>query len=310
MGHDHPTVLCDQALDRRLWFAVGLNALITAGEVIGGILSGSLALLSDAAHNFGDVAAIALAIWTRRLSRRPPTVRHTFGLHRTEVVAALANAVSLIAVTALIAREAIERLLHPEPVVQGIMLAVALVALAANVASMLLLRRHDHRDVNMRGAFLHMAQDALASVAVVVAALFARTAAGPYVDCAAALLVGLVVLRGALLLVRETLSTILEGVPPDLDIVQLAERVGAAFAPARLHHVHVWEIGPRQRLLTAHVTLGAAMDGHGIEALLARIKALLHEEWGIDHATIEPEVGECDNPDVLGRCQDTGEPPR
>lgn len=304
MSHDHaPTAIVDGALDRRLWAAAALNAAITLAELVGGLVSGSLALLSDAAHNLSDVVAVVLALWARRLSRRPPTIRHSYGFKRVEVLAAMVNALSLVGVTVLIAREAVDRLLHPQPVAQGIMLAVALVALGANAGSVLLLRRHDGDDVNVRSAFLHMAQDALASLAVVVAALFAHTAAGPYVDPAAALLVGLVVLRSALSLAWQTLATILEGTPGDVNIQELAERVSAAFAPARLHHVHVWEIGPKQRLLTAHVSLGQDMDGRAIEAFLGRIKAFLHDEWDIDHATLEPEVAGCDEPALLGRWQ-------
>ena len=301
MSHGHEHAAGDGALDRRLWATAALNVAITVTEILGGLLSGSLALLSDAAHNLGDVVAVVLAILARRLGARPPTVRHTYGLKRAEVVAALVNAVLLIGVTVLIAREAVVRLLHPQPVAQGIMLGVALVALVANVGSVLLLGGHDRDDVNVRSAFLHMAQDALASLAVVVAALLAHTAVGPYVDPAAALLVGLAVLRSALSLAWQTLSTILEGVPRDVDIVELADRVGEAFAPARLHHVHVWEIGPRQRLLTAHVSLGGAMDGRAIEALLSRLKVFLHDRWEISHATIEPEVEGCEHPELLGR---------
>ena len=288
-------------MDRRLWVTAALNVAITSAEFIGGLLSGSLALLSDAAHNLSDVVAIVVALLARRLGRRPPTTRHTFGLKRVEVVAALVNAVTLIAVTVLIAREAVGRLLHPEPVTQGIMLVLGLVALGVNVGSALLLWRHDKKDVNVRGAFLHMAQDALASLAVVVAALFAHTAAGPYVDAGVALLVGLVVLRSALSLAWQTLSTILEGVPADVDIVDLASRVDRTFAPASLHHVHVWEIGPDQRLLTAHVTVGREMSGRDIESLLSQLKEFLHDQWEINHATLEPEVLGCEQPELLGR---------
>ena len=302
MSHLHdPVGIANGALDRRLCAAAALNVVITLAELVGGLLSGSLALLSDAAHNLSDVVAVVVALWARRLSRRPATVRHSYGFKRAEVVAALVNAVSLVGVTVLIAREAVVRLLHPEPVAQGIMLTVALVALGANVGSVLLLRRHDRDDVNVRSAFLHMAQDALASLAVVAAAVFAHTPAGPYLDSAAALFVGLVVLRSALSLAWETLSTILEGAPRDVDIADLADRVGRAFAPARLHHVHVWAIGPKQRLLTAHLALGKEMDGRAIEAFLGRVKGFLHEEWNIDHATLEPEVVGCEDPALLGR---------
>jgi len=153
----------------------------------------------------------------------------------------------------------------------------------------------------VRGAFLHMAQDAVAFFTVVVAALLVRTGIGRYVDSVAALLVGLVVLRSALSLVWQTLSTILEGVPGDVDIVDLADRVHRAFAPARLHHIHVWELSPTQRLLTAHVTVTQDMSGLAIESFLSRLKAFLHEQWEINHATIEPEVAACAEPELLGR---------
>jgi len=299
MSHSHDAP--DGRLDARLWAAATLNVGITAAEVAGGLLSGSLALLSDAAHNASDVVAVVLALWARRVGRRPPTMRHSYGFKRTEVIVALANAASLVGVTVLIGQEAILRLLHPEPVARGTMLAVASVALGANVASVLLLRRHERDDVNVRSAFLHMAQDALASLAVVLAALFAHTPAGVYLDPVAALVVGLVVLRSALSLARETLRTLLEGTPPDVHIAELAAAVDRAFAPARIHHVHVWEIGPRQRLLTAHLALGEEMDGRAIEALLGRVKAFLREGWSVDHATLEPEVRGCAEPALLGR---------
>ena len=301
MSDRHESFTSHGALDGRLWASAALNAAITLAEFVGGILSGSLALLSDAAHNLSDVVAIVLALMARRLGRRPPTIRHTYGLKRVEVVAALVNAVTLIAVTVLIAHQAVLRLLHPEPVAQGIMLVVALVALGANVSSALLLHQHDKGDVNVRGAFLHMAQDSVASLTVVVAALLARTGVGPYLDSVAALLVGLVVLRSALSLAWQTLSTILEGVPGDVDIVDLADRVHRAFAPACLHHIHVWELGPSQRLLTAHVTVGQDMSGLAIESFLSRLKAFLQEQWEINHATIEPEVAACTEPELLGR---------
>ena len=303
MAHaDKP--LNDGAMDSRLLISLGLNVVITVAEVIGGLMAGSLALLADAAHNLSDVAALGLAVGARRLGRRPPTLRHTYGFKRAEVIAALTNATTLVAVTALIARSAIARLQHPVPVDRGLMLAVALVALGANAGSVLLLRHHDTRDVNVRSAFLHLAQDALASLAVVVAALLAGTPFGLYLDPLAALLVGAVVLRGALLLVWETMMTLLEATPAGVDLDALVASVADRFSPARIHHVHLWEIAPGQRLLTAHVDLGQEMDGHGIEALFGRIKAMLNQEWGVNHATLEPEVFGCGNGDTLGRWED------
>ncbi len=303
MAHaDKPT--SDGGLDGRLLTSLGLNVVITVAEVAGGLMAGSLALLADAAHNLSDVAALGLALGARRLGRRPPTLRHTYGLKRAEVIAALTNAVTLVAVTALIARAAIERLQHPVPVDRGLMLVVALVALGANAGSVFLLRQHDSHDVNVRSAFLHLSQDALASLAVVIAALLAATPIGLYLDPVAALLVGALVLRGALSLVWETMLTLLEATPAGVDLDALVASVAERFPPARIHHVHLWEIAPGQRLLTAHVDLGQEMDGRGIEALFRGIKAMLNREWGVNHATLEPEVFGCGNGDTLGRWDD------
>jgi cobalt-zinc-cadmium efflux system protein len=295
---DHESIR-DGAMDRRLLASGALNVAITLAEFFGGLVSGSLALISDAAHNLSDVAVVALALWARRLGRRPPTARHTYGFKRGEVIAALVNAVALIAVSLVIGREALGRLLHPTSVDRGLMLAVALGALAANVGSMLLLRRHEEDDVNVRSAFLHMAQDALASLIVVAAALLAHTAVGPYVDPVAALIVVFAVLRSALSLVWETSSTLLEGAPPGVDLETLVREVKEAFPIVTLHHVHLWQIGPGQRLLTAHVGLTENLDGRSIEALFGEVKTFLHARWRVSHATLEPEVEGCGQGGVL-----------
>ncbi len=295
---DHEAVR-DGTMDRRLLASAALNVAITLAELFGGLWSGSLALISDAAHNLSDVAVVALALWARRLGRRLPTARHTYGFKRGEVIAALVNAVALIAVSLVIGHEALGRLLHPTSVDRGLMLAVALVALAANVGSMLLLRRHERDDMNVRGAFLHMAQDALASLVVVAAALLAHTAVGPYMDPVAALIVVFAVLRSALSLVWETFSILLEGAPADIDIDFVAREVNSAFPIVTLHHLHVWQNGPDQRLLTAHVALARNLDGRAIEALLGEVKTLLHERWRVTHATLEPEVEGCGQIQVL-----------
>jgi cobalt-zinc-cadmium efflux system protein len=291
--HHAPERPPGDALDRRLWLSAGLNVGITLAELVGGLLSGSLALLSDAVHNLSDVSTLGITIWTRRLGRRPASARYTYGLRRAEVLAALANAIVLIVVSALIGWQALVRLLSPTPVKQSIMLSVALVALVANFASALLLERHSDEDVNVRSAFLHLAQDTLASLAVVIAALLAGTRFGPYVDPAAALVVSFAVLRSVLSLLWETVSTLLEASPAHLDVEVIAMRVEERFVPAKLHHLHLWEVGPGQRVLTAHVGVAPEMNGQAIEALFRSIKALLREEWGVTHSTLEPEVEGC-----------------
>lgn len=288
-------------MDRRLVASAVLNGGITVAEAVAGVVSGSLALLSDAAHNLGDAGAVVLALVARRFARRPPTLRHTYGFKRVEVLAALVNAVVLIGSSVLIAREAVTRLLAPRSVEQGVMLVTGLVALAANGVSVWLLRRHEQDDLNVRSAFLHMVQDALASVAVVIAALLARTPVGMYVDPAAALLIAVVVLRSACKLVWETVSTLLEGAPVGMDLATVVSDLARTFPQVTLHHVHLWQNGPGERLMTAHVTLAAPLDGVAIESLFADIKDVLHRRWAIAHATLEPEVNGCGERELLGR---------
>jgi len=282
----------ENSLDRKLYVSAGLNVVIAGVEIVGGLAAGSLALLADALHNLTDVSALVLAIVARRLGRRPPSARHTYGLKRVEALSALANALVLLVITGFIAREAFRRLSHPQPVNRGLMLAVAVVAFFANLAAVLLLEKHSREDLNVKSVFLHLLQDALASLAVVAAALFATTSIGPYLDPVASLVVGFAVLYSATGIVWETLGTLVEGTPRGLDLEGLVRSVDERFAPARFHHVHVWEVGPGQRVLTAHVTV-RDMSVSASEQLFCRIREFLESAWSIGHATLEPEVNGC-----------------
>jgi cobalt-zinc-cadmium efflux system protein len=282
----------DRSLDRRLLLSALLNVVVTAAEAVGGLVAGSLALLADAAHNLSDVVALVLAILARVVGRRPPSAQHTYGLRRVEVLAALVNALALFVVTFFIAREALRRLLHPQPVRAGLMFAIALVALIVNVVSVVLLRKHERHDLNVKSAFLHLLQDAFVSLAVVFAALFARTPVGPYLDPVASLVVGFAVLFSAFSILWDSFGMLVEAVPRGLDVAELVQAVDGRFAPARMHHVHVWEVGPGQRVLTAHVSVPDVSVVES-EKLFDSVRRFLKERWSIEHATLEAEVNGC-----------------
>jgi cobalt-zinc-cadmium efflux system protein len=302
-SHNHAAVSGERrSLDRNLAFSIGLNALIVIVEVAGGLVSGSLALLSDALHNLTDVAALALALAARKLGRRPHSLRHTYGLGRLEVLAAFLNSATLLVVSTLICREAVVRLLHPEPVRGGIMFAVATVGLVANLVSVLLLKGHDHGDLNMRSAFLHLLQDAVSSALVVVAAIFSGWKYGAYLDPAVSILVLLLILRSGWGLLRDTVRILLEGTPPGLDLAALQRDVQERFAVRDLHHVHVWELNAGRRVLSAHVRL-AAMPLAEAETLLGRIREHLAHAWDVEHATLEPEVNGCGSTTLIASRQ-------
>jgi cobalt-zinc-cadmium efflux system protein len=279
---------------------VGLNLLITGTEVAGGLVSGSLALLSDALHNASDVAALLIALAARVLGRRPPSVRFSYGHKRLEVMAALANASVLVILAVVVGYAAIGRLRHPQPLDGGTMLAVAVVACAANMAAVFLLKGHEKSDLNVRSAFLHLIQDAAASFVVVIAALLADTRFGPYIDPAVSLLIGLAVVVSAVRLIWESLAILGEGTPTTVDLTALASSLDQAFAPARFHHLHVWSVGPGQVALTAHVKLSNGSLGE-VERRLAAIRAFLADRWEIRHSTLEPEWEGCSEDGTLGQ---------
>ena len=282
--HDH--------LDRNLFLSIVLNVFIVAAEIAGGILSGSLALLSDAIHNLSDVVALAIAFLARRFCRRPPSLRHTYGLMRLEVLAALLNSGILLVVSTVIAHEAVLRLLRPQPVRGGLMLVVALVGLAANLGAVLLLRSHAHGDLNIQSAFLHLLQDTFSSVAVVAAALLSGWRFGPYLDPAVSLLVILVIVYSGWSLLRKVLHILMEGTPAGLDLESLKQDVERNFPVRELHHVHVWEINSGQSLLTAHLVFDDTSLAE-VERTLVAVHRHLKEKWSIAHATLEPEIARC-----------------
>ncbi len=287
VAHPHnPLTGTAKRLDRRLGWSIGLNAIIVVAEFAGGLLSGSLALLSDAMHNLSDVAALAIALVARKLGRRPPTAKHSFGFGRLEVIAALVNGATILIVSTLICREAILRLLQPAPVHGTLMLVVAVIGLGANFASMLLLKHHAHDDLNMRGAFLHLLQDTLSSVVVVIAALLSGWRYGPYLDPLASLLIIAFILRGSWALLREALSILLEATPAGLDLAGLRADVQTHFAVRELSHVHAWELAGGQRILTAEVCL-PEMPLAEAETLLSAVRTHLRDHWAIAHATLE-----------------------
>jgi cobalt-zinc-cadmium efflux system protein len=311
-NHSHPYTQAPgekpAVLDRKLSWSIALNALIVVVEVAGGLLSGSLALLSDALHNLSDVAALALALVARKLGRRPNSPNHTYGLGRLEVLAAFLNSATLLIVSTLICREAIVRLMHPEPIHGGIMLAVAVIGLVANLASVFLLKSHDHGDLNMRSAFLHLLQDAVASALVVVAAIFSGWKYGVYLDPAVSILVLLLILRSGWGLLRDSVRILLEGTPSGLNLRELQRDVQEHFPVRDLHHVHVWEVNAGRRVLSAHVHLAEMPLGEA-ESLLGQIREHLAHHWAIDHATLEPEVNGCGSDELIAVRKDAGSRP-
>lgn len=295
----HPPHLAAVHDEHRLLWAVLFTGVFMVAEVIGGWLSGSLALLADAGHMFTDLAALLLAWSGLRLSQRPPDHHRTYGYHRFEVLAAFVNGLALCAIVGWIAWEAVQRLLYPVAVLGQLMLPVAILGAMVNLIVLWLLRGGDHANLNLRGALLHVAGDLLGSVAAIGAALVILATGWMPIDPLLSLLVCLLILRSAWELVRVSSHILLEGAPRDLDYDDLAADLQAAVATVQdVHHVHAWSLTPRRTLLTLHVTV--APDGD-LDRVLVQIKAFLAER-GIAHSTVQVERATCPDTDTPHHC--------
>jgi cobalt-zinc-cadmium efflux system protein len=278
--------------ERRFVLSLALTSLIFAAEVVGGLLTGSLALLSDAAHIFLDILALAMSYVALRLATRPADDRHTYGFHRLQVLAALANGATLLLVAVGIFREALERLREPASVLAGPMLAVAVVGLIINLVVIFILREHHHDDLNVRSAFLHVVGDALSSVGVIIAGVVILLTGWTIVDPLVSVLIGVIIVAGSGRVLRQSVHILTEGVPEGLTAAQVNAAMLGLPGVEEVHDLHVWTVSPGYVALSAHVVLAdqSLAQTHAIQSALKR---LLANEFGINHTTIQLECVNC-----------------
>lgn len=276
----------------RFLVSILITSLVLAAEVAGGILTHSLALLSDAAHVFLDIFALALGYGAIRLSRRSATGRHSYGFFRMKVLAAFINGATLLIVSFEILKEAVVRFMQPREVIAGPMLIVAAIGLAANLLVALVLRGHDHEDLNARAAFLHVLGDALSSVGVIIAGFIMLILGWHWVDPLVSVLIAVVILRGAFRVLREAVHILNEGSPQNAQSEDVSAAMSGVPGVRGVHDVHVWSLEPGFRLLTAHVVL-ENQELAATQTIMDRIKAVLEERFGIEHTTIQFECEDC-----------------
>ncbi len=283
-GHAHARADFGQA------FAIGIasNLAYVVGEAFYGLVAHSLALLADAGHNLGDVLGLGGAWLATVLGRRRPGGRFTYGLRRSSILAALGNAVILLVVTGGIAAEGVRRLISPQPSGGLVITIVAAVGIAVNGASALLFMAGRKDNLNVKGAFLHMASDAMVALGVVVAGLVILQTGWLWLDPAVSLVVGVVILVGTWSLLRDATGFALDAVPPGIDRDKVAAFLRELPGVAEVHDLHIWGMSTTETALTAHlVRPDAALD----DDLLHDTCAGLHERFGISHATLQVENG-------------------
>lgn len=285
----------DDSNARRLLLAFGVTAGFMVVEAIGGLVSGSLALLADAGHMLTDSAALLFALLAVNFARRPPSTRHTFGWLRLTTLAAFVNAIALLFIIILIVWEAVQRFNHPQPVAGVTMMVIAVAGLLANVLAFWILHRgSEEKNLNVRAAALHVMGDLLGSVGAIIAALVIMTTGWTPIDPILSVLVSCLVLRSAWSLLKESVNELLEGAPQPIDVAALKRNMRRSLPEVRdVHHVHVWLVGEKP-LMTLHVQV---VPPHDHDALLNRIHHFLEEHYQIEHATVQMEYQPCSGPE-------------
>jgi cobalt-zinc-cadmium efflux system protein len=271
---------------RRLWIALGLNLAMLAAEVVGGILTGSLALLADAGHVLSDAASIGLALGAVALAARPAGARRTFGYQRTEVLAAFGNGVILIAVAVLIAVAAIGRLGDPPGVDGAGVLILGALGLAGNLLATLVLAGGERADLNLEGALRHSFADALGSLGVIVAGVVIVAGGPAAVDPIVALLIAVLVLASSWRLIKEPVDVLMEAAPADMDVEGLGDALCRVEGVRSVHDLHVWAVTSGFDALSAHVVVARGVDR---DLASRRLSVLLQERYGIEHTTLQME---------------------
>jgi len=292
MSHEHHHSHDDKSSIKRVQLALVLTGIFMVVEVVGGIISGSLALLADAGHMLTDTMALALAAFAFRVSSKPADTKRSYGYQRFQIIAAFVNGLSLLAIVGWILFEAVMRMINPPEVIGTTMLVVASAGLVVNVVVFLILHSGDQENLNIRGAALHVLGDLLGSVAAIIAAFVIIKTGWMPIDPLLSVLVAALILRSAWQLVRRSAHILLEGAPEWLNLADMQSKIIASVPQVtEIHHVHVWGLTPQHPMLTMHVVLEEKPEDP--TALVRSVKQVLKSKFGINHSTIEVEIGDC-----------------
>lgn len=278
--------------ENKLLIILVFNLFIMALETAGGIFSGSLALLGDAGHMLTDSLAIFLSYLAIKWSQKPATAQKTFGYHRTEVLAALVNGLTLLLVSGYIFYEAVRRMFYPAQINTGILLVIAIIGFFGNIAGMLMLKSHSRENINVRSAFFHMLGDTLSSIGVITGAIIIALTGWNIVDSFIGILIGGIVLRGAIDLVFESSEVLLESAPRDIDIEFLRKEVEKIPGIRELHEIHVWTITSGRRALSGHLLVDNISTQES-QKLVCQARETLRNKFNITHTTLEVECEAC-----------------
>ena len=284
---------------RNLFISILLNIIITISQVIGGLVSGSLALLSDALHNFSDVLSLIISYVANRLSRKKASANKTFGYKRAEIIAAFVNASTLIIVAVLLIIEAIKRFQHPQEIESNLVIWLSLLGIVANGFSVLLLKAHADENMNMKSAYLHLLTDMLASVAVLIGGLLMKFYEIYWIDSFLTLAIAIYLIYVGYQLLMESVKVLMLFTPSDMSVSDIAKNVNQLKSVKNIHHIHIWQLNEDEIHLEAHIDFENDIKLSEFDKVLDDIEELLFKKYSINHVNIQPEFRKCDRKDII-----------
>lgn len=297
-GHSHGHGYNDIS-EKNLLFVTVLNLLITTAEFVGGFISNSLALLSDAVHNLGDTFAILLTYVANRISKRSANERKTFGYKRIEILAALMNAVVLIVIIVFLFREAWIRINNPEPIKGLIMFVVATIGLLANLLSVILLKKDSGKNINIKSAYLHLLGDTISSVAVIIGSILIYFFQINWVDPVITVIIGLYILKETFSVLKEAVDILMQATPKSVDLSMIKSDLENIEGLDNIHHVHIWNLNDSQIHFECHADVNKDLRISQTNEILKEIESMLKEKFKITHVTIQFEHYCCDKKELV-----------
>jgi len=274
---------------KKLLFTILLNILITVAQVIGGIVSGSLSLLSDALHNFSDVISLVISYIADIFSKKKASLKRTFGYKRAEIMAAFINSSTLIIVGFILIFEAIERFYNPQEIESGLVIWLALLAIVANGLSVLLLRKDSKENMNMRSAYVHLFSDMAASIAVLIGGLLMKYYQMFWVDSVLTILIAIYLLYVGYDLFKSSFKILMLFTPDSIQIEKVNERLSQISEVKNVHHIHIWELNEFEIHMEAHIDFNKDLSLSEFNILLKQIEEILYHDFGINHVNLQPE---------------------
>jgi len=285
--------------EKNLIITMVLNFIITLVEVIGGLLSGSLSLLSDALHNFSDGISVIVTFIALKLSKRENTLKNTFGYKRAEILAALFNSSFLIIISFFLFKEAYLRIQHPQNIDSKIMIAVALVGLAANTISVFLLKSGSKDNINIRSAYIHLFSDSLSSLGVIIGGILIYYFNITIIDPILTFIIGAYVLKEGFDILKKSTDILMEKTPTQINILEIKELIEKIPEVDNLHHVHIWQTNDKEFLFEGHVDIKQDINLTKAEELRNDISSILLNKFGINHTTIQIEFNACKDKEII-----------